>query len=155
LASGLDLLKTLHASLPDVRVLVLSMHDETLYAERALAAGTRGYLMKHAAMEHVLDAIRSVASGRTYVSPQMSERIVTRVMERGGAADKAAPLERLTDRERQVFTLIGHGLETRAIATQLKVSVKTIETYHARIKEKLGLRGGHDLIRAAVSWAER
>ncbi len=155
LASGLELLKTLGASLPNVRVLVLSMHDEALYAERALAAGANGYIMKHAAMAHLIDAIRCVASGRTYVSPQMSERIVTRVTERAGTPDTRVPLERLTDRERHVFTLIGQGLETRDIAKQLKLSVKTIETYYARIKERLGLRGAHDLIRAAVSWTDR
>lgn len=154
LASGLDLLKTLNATLPEVRVLMLSMHDETLHAERALAAGASGYIMKHEAMENLIAAIRCVASGKTYVSPQMSERIVARVTGRGGgAAEEPAPLARLTDRERQVFALMGRGLETRAIATQLDLSVKTIETYHARIKEKLGLKTAHELIRAAVSWA--
>jgi DNA-binding NarL/FixJ family response regulator len=152
-ASGLDLLKTLNATLPEVRVLMLSMHDETVHAERALAAGASGYIMKHEAMENLIGAIRCVASGKTYVSPQMSERIVARVTGRGGAAEEPAPMARLTDRERQVFVLIGHGLETRAIATQLDLSVKTIETYHARIKEKLGLKTAHELIRAAVSWA--
>jgi DNA-binding NarL/FixJ family response regulator len=154
LASGLDLLKTLNATLPEVRVLMLSMHDETLHAERALAAGASGYIMKHEAMNNLIGAIRCVASGKTYVSPQMSERIVARVTGRGGAAEEPAPLARLTDRERQVFALMGRGLETRAIATQLDLSVKTIETYHTRIKEKLGLKTAHELIRAAVSWAE-
>lgn len=151
LASGLDLLKTLTATMPEVRVLMLSMHDETLHAERALAAGASGYIMKHEAMENLIGAIRCVASGKTYVSPQMSERIVARVTRRGDAAEKP-PLARLTDRERQVFALMGRGLETRAIATHLNLSVKTIETYHARIKEKLGLKTAHELIRAAVSW---
>jgi len=150
--SGLQLVKTLNASLPDVRVLVLSMHDETLHAERALAAGANGYIMKHEAMKSLLGAIRCVASGKTYVSPQMSERIVARVTGRGGTRVESIPCERLTDREREVFALMGRGLETREIAQQLDLSVKTIETYHARIKEKLGLKSGHELIRAAVEW---
>jgi len=152
-ASGLDLVKTLNATQPEVRVLMLSMHDETLYAERALAAGANGYIMKDEAMGNLIGAIRCVASGKTYVSPQMSERIVARVTGRGGAAEEPEPLARLTDREREVFTLMGRGLETRAVAAQLELSVKTIETYHARIKEKLGLKTAHELIRAAVSWA--
>jgi DNA-binding NarL/FixJ family response regulator len=155
LASGLDLVKAINATLPEVRVLMLSMHDETLHAERALAAGASGYIMKHEAMDNLIGAIRCVASGKTYLSGRMSERIVARVTGRGGAAEERAPLARLTDRERQVFGLMGRGLETRAIATQLDLSVKTIETYHGRIKEKLGLRTAHELIRAAVSWEER
>jgi DNA-binding NarL/FixJ family response regulator len=117
-ASGLQLVKTLSAPLPDVRVLVLSMHDETLHAERALAAGASGYIMKHEAMEHLLGAIRRVARGKAYVSPRMSERILARVTGRR-VADDRAPFERLTDREREVFALIGRGLRTRDIAREL------------------------------------
>jgi DNA-binding NarL/FixJ family response regulator len=152
--SGLQLVKQLDASLPDVRVLILSMHDETLHAERVLAAGARGYIMKQEAMQNLIAAIRCVASGKTYVSPQMSERIVARVTGRGTTRHERAPFERLTDREREVFALIGRGLGTRDIALQLDVSMKTIETYQARIKEKLGLTNGHELIRAAVSWTQ-
>ena len=152
--SGLHLVKQLDASLPDVRVLILSMHDETLHAERALAAGARGYIMKQEAMHNLIAAIRCVASGKTYVSPRMSERIVARVSARGATRDEPVPFERLTDRERDVFALIGRGLATRDIARQLELSVKTIETHQARIKEKLGLTTGHELIRAAVSWTQ-
>ena len=152
--SGLRLVKTLDASLPGVRVLILSMHDETLHAERALAAGARGYIMKQEAMHNLIAAIRTVASGKTYLSPQMSERIVARVTGRSAMREAPAPLERLTDREREVFTLIGRGLVTRDIAEQLDLSVKTVETYQSRIKEKLGLTSGHELIRAAVSWTQ-
>jgi len=151
-ASGLDLLKNLNAALPEVRVLMLSMHDERLYAERALAAGASGYVMKDEAMENLIGAIRCVASGRTYVSPQVAERIVARLTARGGAAEAHTPLERLTNREREVFSLIGQGLATRDIGALLGLSVKTIETHQARIKEKLGLTNSHELIRAAVSW---
>lgn len=154
MASGLQLVKNLDASLPDVRVLVLSMHDETLHAERALAAGARGYIMKQEAMHNLIGAIRCIAGGKTYVSPRMSERIVARVSARGAPRDAHAPFEQLTDREREVFALIGRGLATRDIARQLHVSVKTVETYQARIKEKLGLTNAHELMRAAVTWTQ-
>lgn len=152
LDSGLQLIKTLNVSLPDVKVLILSMHDEALHAERALAVGAGGYIMKHAAMQHLIGAIRCVASGKTYVSPEMSERIVARVTGRRDTP-ATAPFDRLTDREREVFTLIGQGLGTRDIARQLTVSVKTVETHQARIKEKLGLTHVRDLTRAAVTWS--
>jgi DNA-binding NarL/FixJ family response regulator len=154
LESGLNLVKQLDALVPGVRVLVLSMHDETLHAERVLAAGARGYIMKHEAMQNLITAIRCVADGKTYVSAQMSERILARVSGRRPSAGAAAPVERLTDREREVFALIGRGLGTREIAEALSLSAKTVETYHARIKEKLGLANGHELIRAAIAWAQ-
>lgn len=150
--SGLQLVKTLNASLPDVRVLILSMHDETLHAERALAAGASGYIMKHAAMQHLIGAIRSVANGKTYVSPEMSERIVARMTGRRDTWEATDPFERLTDREREVLTLIGRVPGTRDMARQLNVSVKTVETYEARIKERLGLTHVRELTRAAVNW---
>ena len=153
MSSGLQLVKTLNALLPDVRILILSMHDETLHAERALAAGASGYIMKDEAMQKLNTAIRCVASGKTYVSPQMSERIVARMVGRR-ASDDSPSFERLTDREREVFALMGRGLATRGIAQQLDLSVKTIETYQARVKEKLGLSNAHELIRAAVSWTQ-
>ncbi len=153
-ASGLQLVKDLDASQPDVRVLMLSMHDETLHAERALSAGASGYIMKQGAMPDLITAIRCVASGKRYVSPRMSEHIVSKVTGRRGPRADAAPLVRLTDREREVFELIGRALETREIARQLHLSIKTVETYQARIKEKLGLKSGHELIRAAVSWMQ-
>jgi DNA-binding NarL/FixJ family response regulator len=152
-ASGLQLVKDLDASQPDVRVLMLSMHDETLHAERALSAGASGYIMKQGATHDLITAIRCVASGKRYVSPRMSEHLVSQVARRGARAD-AAPLVHLTDREREVFELIGRALETREIARQLHLSVKTVETYQARIKEKLGLKNSHELIRAAVSWMQ-
>ena len=152
LDSGLQLVKTLNASLPDVKVLILSMHDETLHAERALAAGASGYIMKHAAMQHLIGAIRCVASGKTYVSPEMSERIVARMTGRRDTLEATAPFDRLTDREREILTLIGRGLGTRDIASQLAVSIKTVETHQSRIKAKLGLTHVRELTRAAVNW---
>jgi len=152
--SGLNLVKQIDASQLDVRVLILSMHEETLHAERALAAGARGYIMKHEAMHNLITAIRCVASGKTYVSAQMSERIVARVTGRRTTRDEPAPFDRLTDREREVLALMGRGLGTREVAQQLGLSMKTIETYQARIKEKLGLSNGHELMRVAVSWTQ-
>lgn len=156
LDDGLELVRTIAAQ-PDavrVRVLVLSMHDEMLYAERALRAGARGYIMKRGAMPDLLTAIRRVAAGRTYVSAEIAERLVDRVARPGSPPASADPLELLSDRERQVFELIGRGLATREIAEQLSVSVKTIETHQSRIKQKLGLRTGRELMRRAVAWAE-
>ena len=152
LDSGLDVVKALNASVPDVRILILSMHDEVLHADRALAAGARGYIMKHTAKRDLLAAIRCVASGKTYVSPQMSERIMARVSGRSDARVESPATTQLTNREREVFALIGRGMETRDIAARMNLSVKTIETYYAHIKEKLGLRSGHELVRVAVSW---
>lgn len=155
LESGLELTKTLDTSGAGVRVLILSMHDETLHAERALAAGARGYIMKQEAMQNLIAAIRCVASGKIYVSPAMAERIVARVTTRVAALPERAPLARLTDREREVFRLVGRGLLTREIAEQLHLSVKTVETHYARIKDKLGLHHVNELIRTAVAWTEQ
>jgi len=154
LDSGLSLVKALNASLPDVRLLILSMHDETLHAERALRAGAHGYVMKDQAAGQLITAIRSVADGKTYVSQAVSDRIVARVTDRGSVRDGLAPTERLTDREREVMALIGQGLDTRTIALHLDLSGKTVETYKARIKEKLALKTGHELIRAAIEWSQ-
>ncbi|HET6497235.1 MAG TPA: response regulator transcription factor [Thermoleophilia bacterium] len=154
LDSGLELVKALNHAMSETRVLVLSMHDESLHAERALAAGAHGYVMKDQAMGRLLGAIRCVASGQVYVSPEVAERIVARVRKPSRTVEGSRPAERLTDREREVFALIGRGLSTRAIAEHLDLSVKTIETYQSRIKEKFGLNDSHQLIRAAVEWAQ-
>ena len=136
---------------PDHGPAALSWLYRTLTTQQA---GARGYIMKQEAMQNLIAAIRCVASGKTYVSARMSERIVTRVMGRRTAAEPPAPLERLTDREREVFALIGRGLGTRDIAGQLSLSIKTIETHQARIKEKLSLTNSRELIRAAMSWTQ-
>ena len=155
LESGLQVVKALDASASDVRVLILSMHDETLYAERALAAGARGYIMKQEAVQNLIEAIRCVASGKTYLSRAMSERIVARVTAGGVGHTEREPLDRLTDREREVLTLRGQGLGTGDIAERLGLSVKTVETYYSRIKDKLGLHSASELILTAVAWRER
>lgn len=151
-ASGLALVKLLEESWPTVAVLVLSMHDEALHAERALAAGARGYIMKDAATQKLTGAIRCVAAGKTYVSDDMTARMVARATGPHPAPSRE-PLDRLTAREREVFGLLGRGLGTRAISEACGLSVKTVETYQARIKEKLGLQTAHELVRTAVAWS--
>jgi len=151
--SGLTLVAALAAAYPEVRVLVLSALDEMLFAERALHAGAHGYIMKAASAEDLLLAVRRVAQGLSYVSDAVSERILATVAGRTHAGD-ASPLARLSDREREVFRLIGRGRETRHIAEQLSLSVKTVESHYAHIKEKLGVHSGRELIRLAVTWTQ-
>jgi DNA-binding NarL/FixJ family response regulator len=150
--SGIDLIRELKAQLPAVHALVVSMHDELLYAERAIRAGAAGYVMKHEATDKIVRAIRVVADGGMFVSEQVSTRLVRRVAA-GGAAE-GSPLDTLTDRELHVLQLLGRGLGTRAIAEQLHVSIKTVETYRARLKDKMQLASGTELVRFAVRWAE-
>jgi len=151
--SGLDLIRSLHESAPTLPVLVLSMHDEALFAERVLRAGARGYIMKREAITGLVVAIRQVLSGRIYVSDGMSQAVLQRLGQEGAAPDNA--LANLTDRELEVFGLIGRGLGTSAIAEEMGVSIKTIETYRSNIKTKLNLRDATDLIRFAAIWTER
>ncbi|MCB9729274.1 MAG: response regulator transcription factor [Deltaproteobacteria bacterium] len=151
-SSGLDLLKQLGVEFPEVKTLVVSMRDEHLYGERAIAAGARGYVMKDQAAEHIGAAIDQVLAGRMYTSAALTERLLQRVTGRSQAP--ASPLECLSDRELQVFECIGHGSSTREIAASLHLSVKTIEGYRANIKEKLGLATGTELVQRAVLWVE-
>jgi DNA-binding NarL/FixJ family response regulator len=151
--SGIDLIREIKDQLPDVAVLVVSMHDELLYAERALRAGASGYLMKHEATDAIVRAIRTVAAGGIFVSEAMSMRLLQRVVA-GGAPHGSSRLDVLSDRELHVLELMGRGLGTRAIAEQLHISVKTVESYRARLKEKMNIKSGIELLRFAVSWAE-
>jgi DNA-binding NarL/FixJ family response regulator len=151
--SGLELIRAVRQSLPHLPVLVLSMHDETLFAERALRAGARGYIMKREAITGLVTAVRQVLSGRIYASEGISQTLLERVgREHPSPANLLADL---TDRELQVFELIGKGLSTASIADQLGVSVKTIETYRSNIKTKLNLKDATGLIRFAATWSER
>jgi DNA-binding NarL/FixJ family response regulator len=153
LESGLELLPLLTASHPAVRVLVLSAHDEKLYAERALKAGALGYVMKDQAAAELIAAVRRVAAGKSHVSADTAERILSTLgAPRRGGADARSPLERLSDREHHVLTLLGQGLATSEIAEKLDISVKTVESHLAHLKEKLGARNGRELMRLAVSW---
>jgi DNA-binding NarL/FixJ family response regulator len=134
-------------------VLVVSMHDEGLYAERVLRAGARGYIMKQEGGKRLMEAIRKVLSGRIFVSEKMSARILE-TFSGNRLATSGSPVERLSDREFEVFQLIGEGRGTREIADHLRLSIKTVEVHRANIKEKLDLKTATDLVRYAVRWAE-
>ncbi len=151
--NGLEFIKDVHSVHPDLIMLVISMHDESLYAERALRAGARGYVMKQEASESIVQAIRQVRIGGIYVSPRMTEQMLSRFVE--GPLDAVeSPLKALTDREMEVFHLIGEGLGISEIGLRLHLSVKTIGTYRERIKEKLNLRNSTELLRHAFNWVE-
>ncbi len=148
---GLELLKSIRASDPALPVLVLSMHDEAIYAERALRARANGYIMKQEATEKVLVAVRRILNGEVYVSERMSSKLLQQYI--GGAPSvMQSRISSLSDRELEVFRLIGEGRATREIADELHLSIKTVETYQAHIKEKLSLRSGRELIQYAIQW---
>jgi DNA-binding NarL/FixJ family response regulator len=149
--SGMDLIKDMKIQYPNLPILILSMHDESLYAERALRAGAKGYIMKHEATERVITAIRRVLAGGIYVSDSMAAKMVSKLAT-GVAPQSTSPVESLSDRELEVFRLIGEGHKTRDVADKLHLSVKTIETYRAHIKEKLDFKDGNELFRFAVEW---
>jgi len=149
--NGLELIKDLLAVRPGLLILVVSMHDEMIYAERVLRAGGRGYIMKQAGGEKFLDAIRQVLAGQIYVSEKMSARILE-IFSGHSAGNDGSPVQKLTDREFEVFQLIGQGIGTRVIAGQLHLSVKTVEVHRANIKKKLNLKTAPDLVRQAVRW---
>ncbi len=151
--SGLELIKRLQALTPPPRILVVSMHDELSFAERALRAGALGYVMKHETTDKVIDAIRAVGEGRPYVSAAFSAQLAQRFIGARGAQDLSAA-GRLSDRELEVFRLIGSGIETRRIAQDLHLSIKTVQAHCASIKDKLGLTNATELIREAVRWVE-
>ena len=149
---GLELLKSMRARDPVLPVLILSMLDELLYAERALRAGANGYIMKQQATEQVLVAIRRILGGEIYVSEQMANKMLHRFVGGSRLADQRSPVADLTDRELEVFRLIGEGHGTRQIAEELHISVKTVESYQAHIKEKLLLKNGRELVQRAIQW---
>lgn len=150
---GIELTKLIKARFTNVPVLVVSMHDESLFAERALRVGARGYIMKQEAIEKMMEAIRKVLRGELYVSERVSASIVRKFVD-GKAESVSSPEELLSDREMEVFQLIGQGFTTRQIADQLHVSVKTVESYRANIKEKLSLKNATELMKHAVHWIE-
>jgi DNA-binding NarL/FixJ family response regulator len=148
-SSGLELVKNIRASHPKLLILVLSMHDESLYAERVLRAGAAGYIMKQEASEKVLGAVRQVLGGGIYVSEKMGTKLMHQLI--GGKPSPAASsMERLSDRELEIFGLIGQGKGTRQIAEHLHLSVKTIESHRAHIKEKLHLKDANELVHTAI-----
>jgi len=151
--SGLDLIRALRETTPELKVLVLSMHDEAIFAERALRAGAHGYIMKHEAIDGLVHAIQEVLADRRYVSTHMSQLILGRIGHDARASGDR--LGNLTDRELEVFELIGRGLNTAAIADRLEISIKTVETYRSNIRAKLDLKDATELIRYATTWIER
>jgi DNA-binding NarL/FixJ family response regulator len=148
---GLDLLKHIRALDPNLPVLILSMFDESLYAERALSAGASGYIMKQEATERVLVAIRRILGGEIYVSDRMASRMLHRFVG-GSPVGQPSEIAGLSDRELEVFRLIGEGHGTRQIAEELHISVKTVESYQAHIKEKLLLKNARELVQRAIQW---
>ena len=146
---GLDLLKNLRTQYPNLPVLILSMHDESIYAERALRARANGYIMKQEATEKVLVAVRRILGGDIYLSDRMANKLLHQYIS-GTAADMKTQLSALSDRELEVFRLIGEGRSTRQIAEKLHLSIKTVETYQAHIKEKLSLQSGRELVQHAI-----
>jgi DNA-binding NarL/FixJ family response regulator len=148
---GLDVLKEIRLKSGSLPVLILSMHDESNYAERALRAGANGYIMKQEATERVLVAIRRILHGDVYLSERLTSAMLQQFAH-GAPAAKGSPIVSLTDRELAIFRLIGEGHTTRQIADELHLSVKTIETHQAHIKEKLALRNARELVQHAIEW---
>jgi DNA-binding NarL/FixJ family response regulator len=150
-ANGIELIKNIRAEFSRLPILVLSMHDESLYALRALRAGADGYVMKHEAMANVVQAIREVFNGHPYLSPAMAAQVITKFAHRQAEGEVDA-VERLSDRELEILELIGKGHEVRQIANLLHLSPKTVETHRAHIKDKLDLKNSREVARFALQW---
>ncbi len=150
-SSGLDVLKDLRTRFPELHTLILSMHEESLYAERALRAGARGYIMKGASPEKLIQAIRQVLAGEIYLSESMTKTALARI---GNGKHSPYTIEDLSDRELEVFQLIGRGFGTREIATALHLSVKTIASHRENMKLKLNLKSSSALVQHAIHWAQ-
>jgi DNA-binding NarL/FixJ family response regulator len=148
---GIELVREMHAEDPQMRMLVLSMHDEAIYAERLLAAGAMGYIMKQAASDQLLTAVRKVLDGRMYVSETVQRTLDARAGESRGA-DPTDPVSRLSNREVQILNMVGRGMSSRDIATEFGLSVKTIESHRQTIKHKLGLATNSQLLQYAMKW---
>lgn len=151
--SGIELIKNLKTVQPRVAVIVLSMHEEDLYAERALRAGARGYIMKRETARKVIAAIRQVLEGKLYLSERLTAMFAAKFVD-AGAATISPSITQLSDRELEVFQLLGQGYETRQIAESLNISMKTVQAFCARIKEKLNLSSATELLREAIRWHE-
>ena len=151
--NGIELLKNIKARFPKLKLLVLSMHDESVYAYRALRAGASGYIMKQEGTEKVLLALRKVLQGEVYLSERLGNRLLHTIVN-GRTSSTTSPVESLSDRELEVFSFIGHGHGTRAIAEKLHLSIKTIETHRAHIKDKLKLQNATELVHHAIQWVQ-
>jgi DNA-binding NarL/FixJ family response regulator len=152
-SSGIELIKNLKAVQPDLAIIVLSMHDERLYAERAFRAGARGYIMKSETAKKVITVIRQVLAGKIYMSESLAAAFAERFVD-GRLPASGSLVDQLSDRELEVFQLLGKGYETRQVAEQMKVSMKTVQAHCAHIKEKLKLANAAELLREAVRWHE-
>ncbi|HYE31771.1 MAG TPA: response regulator transcription factor [Methylomirabilota bacterium] len=152
--NGIELVKNIKVRHPKMLILMLSMHDESLYAVRSLRAGASGYIMKQEATDKVLTAIRQVLNGEIYLSEKMEKRMVSQLVGAGRTERTGNPIEDLTDRELEVFGLIGQGHGTRQIAEKLHLSIKTVESHRAHIKEKLNLKTATELVQHAIQWQE-
>jgi DNA-binding NarL/FixJ family response regulator len=151
-SNGLELMKNLVVLCPEVPILVMSMHDESLYAERAIRAGARGYIMKREAADKILPAIRAILAGDFYLSDQMKGKLLSGIVRNRKNEPAVFPLDTLSDRELEVFQLIGNGFTTREIAQRLHLSTKTIDSYREHLKLKLDLDSGAELVRRAIRW---
>ncbi len=152
--NGLELIKDLGATHPELPILVLSLHDELLYAERVLRAGGRGYVTKNAPTERLIQAIHCVLGGGVFTSPTVTNHFLQALLPGRSPTKLSFPLERLTDREMQVFELIGHAKSNHEISSQLGISPRTVDVHRAHIREKLGLEDGNALTRHAIRWVE-
>ncbi len=152
-SNGIELIKNLKALYPDLEFMMFSMHDERVFAQRALRAGARAFVMKHESKDTIKTAIRRALSGNIYVSERVSEQLLHQIVS-GTASDKGSPVDKLTDRELEVIQLIGKRLSTREVPKALTVSVKTVESHRAHIKEKLELSSGNELVKFAIQWVE-
>jgi DNA-binding NarL/FixJ family response regulator len=150
-ANGIELIKNVRAEFQKLPLLILSMHDESLYALRALRAGAQGYVMKQEALENVINAIREVLAGRPYLSPEMSAKLITNF---ASGTNQSNPTDKLSDRELEILELIGKGRDVHEIAKALHISRKTVETHRAHIKKKLNFKNAREVTRFAAQWVE-
>ena len=153
--NGLELIKNLKAIHENIRILVFSMHDESIYAQRALRAGAKAFVMKKESPTKVVEAIRRIITGEIYVSPSVADQVLHQIVNGPNNATSTSPIDRLTDRELEVVQLIGRGLSSREVAESLNLSVKTIESHRAHVKEKLSLRNATELVQFSVQWVDR
>lgn len=153
--NGLELIKNLKAIHENIRILVFSMHDESIYAQRALRAGAKAFVMKKESPTKVVEAIRRIITGEIYVSPSVADQVLHQIVNGPNNATSTSPIDRLTDRELEVVQLIGRGLSSREVAESLNLSVKTIESHRAHVKEKLNLRNATELVQFSVQWVDQ
>lgn len=151
--NGIELIKNIKAFDPKIQILVLSMHDEAIYAMRVLKAGAKAYVMKQEVVDKVMEAVRRIRSGKVFVSEKVASRMLDQVVVGGDPAPES-PVDMLSDRELEIVNMIGNGLPTREIAAKLHISIKTVESHRARIKEKLSLKNAIQLVQFCVRWVE-